>query len=287
MTDKNKAEAVAWIIPGEHGVRMWTRDHAEAKRKAGDWDANAEPLFPASSLSSRDARIAELEGGREAIAAWMIANSYATGHGDTVEDLLRELDWQHAKKIAALSSAIRILSDTGRSDTARILDARDARIAELEAPCCECDAVSSAIGSVRWMDLPDGGSPTLAEQVSRMKADLAKAEALLEEAVKAMNIAEHDLTTTHNLRSTDLTVEQFNRSLTDEVPRNNLEWMTDTRIGPWRVWFDPPPIGTRNCDWHYQHDDAEPECPAWMHGHCASRDACIVEIIDTYEERLP
>jgi hypothetical protein len=61
----------------------------------------------------------------------------------------------------------------------------------------------------------------------------------------------------------------------------------DTRIGPWRVWFDPPPIGTRNCDWHYQHDDAEPECPAWMHGHCASRDACIVEIIDTYEERLP
>jgi len=61
----------------------------------------------------------------EALAAWMIANSYATGHGDTVEDLLRELDWQHAKKIAALSSAIRILGDTGRSDTARILDARD------------------------------------------------------------------------------------------------------------------------------------------------------------------
>lgn len=62
---------------------------------------------------------------REALAAWMIANSYATGHGDAVEDLLAELDWQHAKKIAALSSAIRILSDTGRSDTARILDARD------------------------------------------------------------------------------------------------------------------------------------------------------------------
>lgn len=61
----------------------------------------------------------------EALSTWMIANSYATGHGDTVEDLLRELDWQHAKKIAALSSAIRILSDTGRSDSARILDARD------------------------------------------------------------------------------------------------------------------------------------------------------------------
>lgn len=57
-------------------------------------------------------------------------------------------------------------------------------------------------------------------------------------------------------------------------------------VGPWRIWFDPPPIGTRECDWHYQHEDAEPECPSWMYGHCASREACIVEIIDTYEERL-
>ncbi len=58
------------------------------------------------------------------------------------------------------------------------------------------------------------------------------------------------------------------------------------RVGPWRIWFEPPPIGTRECDWHYQHEDAEPECPSWMYGHCASREACIVEIIDTYEERL-
>ena len=33
--------------------------------------------------------------GTEALANWMIANSYATGHGDTVADLIRELDWQH------------------------------------------------------------------------------------------------------------------------------------------------------------------------------------------------
>jgi hypothetical protein len=69
------------------------------------------------------------------------------------------------------------------------LQTRDARIAELDVPCGECDAVSSAIGSVRWMDLPDGGSPTLAEQVSRMRADLAKAEAALEEAVKGLELA--------------------------------------------------------------------------------------------------
>ena len=31
---------------------------------------------------------------REKLAAWMMRQGYATGHGDTVEDLLRELDWQ-------------------------------------------------------------------------------------------------------------------------------------------------------------------------------------------------
>ena len=31
---------------------------------------------------------------REKVAAWMIDRSYATGHGDTVEDLLKELEWQ-------------------------------------------------------------------------------------------------------------------------------------------------------------------------------------------------
>ena len=31
---------------------------------------------------------------REKVAAWMIQRSYATGHGDTTEDLLVELEWQ-------------------------------------------------------------------------------------------------------------------------------------------------------------------------------------------------
>jgi hypothetical protein len=31
---------------------------------------------------------------REKVAAWMIARGYATGHGDTTEDLLREAEWQ-------------------------------------------------------------------------------------------------------------------------------------------------------------------------------------------------
>jgi hypothetical protein len=31
---------------------------------------------------------------RNKLAQWMIDRSYATGHGDTTEDLLEELDWQ-------------------------------------------------------------------------------------------------------------------------------------------------------------------------------------------------
>ena len=31
---------------------------------------------------------------RNKLAAWMIAQGYATGHGDTIEQLLEELRWQ-------------------------------------------------------------------------------------------------------------------------------------------------------------------------------------------------
>jgi len=31
---------------------------------------------------------------KEKLAQWMIQRGYATGHGDTVEDLLKELEWQ-------------------------------------------------------------------------------------------------------------------------------------------------------------------------------------------------
>ena len=31
---------------------------------------------------------------RNTVAQWMIDKGYATGHGDTVEDLLKELEWQ-------------------------------------------------------------------------------------------------------------------------------------------------------------------------------------------------
>ena len=32
------------------------------------------------------------------VSAWMILHGYATGHGDTVEDLLKEMEWQSAER---------------------------------------------------------------------------------------------------------------------------------------------------------------------------------------------
>ena len=34
------------------------------------------------------------------VADWMMANGYATGHGETMEDLLDELKWQIEEQIA-------------------------------------------------------------------------------------------------------------------------------------------------------------------------------------------
>jgi O-methyltransferase involved in polyketide biosynthesis len=36
---------------------------------------------------------------RQKVAQWMISRGYATGHGDTIEDLLKELDWQIEERI--------------------------------------------------------------------------------------------------------------------------------------------------------------------------------------------
>lgn len=36
---------------------------------------------------------------KEKLAHWMMKRGYATGHGDTMEDLLRELAWQMDERI--------------------------------------------------------------------------------------------------------------------------------------------------------------------------------------------
>ncbi len=42
---------------------------------------------------------------RNKLAAWMIKHSYATGHGDSIEKLLEELEWQIEERIRNERSA--------------------------------------------------------------------------------------------------------------------------------------------------------------------------------------
>ena len=44
---------------------------------------------------------------REKVAHWMMTAGYATGHGDTTEDLLYELTWQSDERIARAITAER------------------------------------------------------------------------------------------------------------------------------------------------------------------------------------
>jgi hypothetical protein len=69
-------------------------------REAGAWsqqfkNRDVEYVLSAESLE-RFAALAQAAE-RNKLAAWMIAQGYATGHGDTTEDLLKELEWQVEK----------------------------------------------------------------------------------------------------------------------------------------------------------------------------------------------
>jgi hypothetical protein len=62
-------------------------------RRAGAHDDGFEVRFVEPRYLERFAAlVAAAE--RNKVAQWMIDHSYATGHGDTTEDLLDELDWQ-------------------------------------------------------------------------------------------------------------------------------------------------------------------------------------------------
>lgn len=67
----------------------------------------------------------------------------------------------------------------------------------------------------------------------------------------------------------------------------------DVRRGLWRIYFDPPPIPVRDCDWHFVHDDYdaswEGEEDGWVSnglaGHGASLADCLAQIADIEAER--
>jgi hypothetical protein len=65
---------------------------------------------------------------REKVAKWMVERSYATGHGDTIEDLLREIDWQAAEReregCASVAESYEPTCDTCPSGVANAIRAR-------------------------------------------------------------------------------------------------------------------------------------------------------------------
>ena len=52
---------------------------------------------PLNSVTRFAALVADAE--REKVAAWMIQRGFATGHGDSIEKLLEELEWQICEKL--------------------------------------------------------------------------------------------------------------------------------------------------------------------------------------------
>ena len=70
---------------------------------------------------------------REKVAKWMIERSYATGHGDTTEDLLDELDWQIAEN---WTNAMVKGVETEREACAKVCDALGDEYADANAAHC-------------------------------------------------------------------------------------------------------------------------------------------------------
>lgn len=76
---------------------------------------------------------ADTDAGREVLVAWMIRKGFATGHGDTIEDLLQELELGIAESwTRALINGVecerdqivKLLTDDGWLMAARMVDAR-------------------------------------------------------------------------------------------------------------------------------------------------------------------
>lgn len=58
------------------------------------------------------------------------------------------------------------------------------------------------------------------------------------------------------------------------------------RFGPWRIWYEPPPIPIRTMDWHYWHDDDDgaPDGSTARSGSTASLEECLSEIAEMVDD---
>ena len=73
-----------------------------------------------------------------------------------------------------------------------------------------------------------------------------------------------------------------------EVAGDAAPQLSGGKAGEWsyrgyRIYFDPPPIPVRDCDWHFVPEDWDLDDR--RHGHAASLQACCDEI-DMLEEEV-
>ena len=76
-------------------------DIIKMARESGVYTAHTE-LTLMAGLERFASLVAAAE--RNKVASWMMTKGYATGHGDTVEDLLIELEWQVADRCAEIAT---------------------------------------------------------------------------------------------------------------------------------------------------------------------------------------
>jgi len=81
----------------DEGIRQYWADNELQSQAFAEWKAAG---FAGKCRQHAEGSLADYvkralrqaEVGRETVAAWMMERSYATGHGDTIEDLLVELE---------------------------------------------------------------------------------------------------------------------------------------------------------------------------------------------------
>jgi hypothetical protein len=75
---------------------------------------------------------------REKVARWMMERGYATGHGDTIESLLKELEWQ--------------FRESEREACAKVCDEMEKKAEEHGTECCKWPTPSDCAYAIRAIE---------------------------------------------------------------------------------------------------------------------------------------
>lgn len=145
MTEEELSKMISEFLPypaegQHHALKQFARLVAAAERQKLQHELLTLEKWKGMALAKdgdgrtvqelqREAREAE----REKVAQWMMQRGYATGHGDTTEDLLAELDWQIKEK---WSQALMYGIITEREACASVCDKLGDEYADANAAHC-------------------------------------------------------------------------------------------------------------------------------------------------------